>query len=444
MPYGILALVTLTLMLLYSVKLTLIVLISIAVYTTYRLIQFRSFRTANHEHIAADAKLDSILLETIRCLQSIKLAGKEVDREMTWRNQFVRSINTKAKVGRLSIRQDAVETAATGLEYVLTIYIGALVVIQGGMTIGMLFAFLAYRSHFSQSMTNIVDLILEYLMVGLHLERISDITSTHKEIEAASSSRMRLPLDGNLSFKALSYRYSSHDPFVFKSVSGSIAKGEKVALFGPSGSGKTTFLKILMGLTDPSEGEITIDGISISTLGIESYRHQIGSVMQEDGLFSGTLLENITFFETIPNIDKLRDACLAADILEDIEKLPMSYDTVVSDMGSSLSVGQRQRVLIARAIYRQPKILFLDEGTAHVGKDSEAKIMGYLCQQHFTCVFATHNPKLLQLADKVLIWDLQGKVSIRRRRPPVDVVEKPSELVQIQSRRCNASERARQ
>ncbi|MFK8018620.1 MAG: peptidase domain-containing ABC transporter [Pseudomonadales bacterium] len=430
---GLLALLTIALMFFYSAKLASVVIIAALLYSAFRIIQFRSLRAANMEHLVAEAKVESTFIETVRSVQGVKLAAKELDRQTVWANQFSRAIDTGAKVERLDITRESVHGVTQGVEYILIVYLGAKIVLAGGMTIGMLFAFIAYRAHFSKSFTSIVDLLLEYLMIGLHLERLSDITRTEKEVGSDRKSKLLLPIEGSIEVSDLSYRYSNNDPLIFSDLNLTVEAGEFVSIFGASGSGKTSLLTVLMGLSEPSSGSISIDGMDLKSLGMSSYRAQISAVMQEDTLFSGSLLENITFFDLSPDIKRVRQVCIAADILHEIERMPMSFDTLVTDMGTSLSVGQQQRVLMARALYQQPKVLFLDEGTAHVGKESELKIMNALRAMPITCIFVTHNPSLLSLADKVVIWSRRTGMPVVRK--PADLFAKKSRVTQLKNAR---------
>ena len=377
------------------------------------MLQFRPLRTANHENIAANATLDSIFIETVRALQGIKLSGKENDRQNVWRNQFSLCINSDARIGRLTISYEAINNMLTGTEHVLVIYFGAIAVLSESISIGMLYAFMAYRSNFSGAVLSIIDQLIQYWMLDLHLERLSDITQTEQEFGINSSSNLILPLTGALSTSEVSYSYSEKEPPIFKNISMQIDAGDFVAIMGPSGVGKTTFLKVLMGLLPPQEGEVLVDGMPFQSIGQKSYRHHISAVMQNDALFSGTLQDNVAFFDAVHDHGRVQKACEIARIHSEIVATPMGYNSLIGDMGSSLSVGQQQRVLIARALYREPKILFLDEGTAHVDAETELEILAGLKALGITVIFVTHNESLATLADQVIYWTESG-VSISR------------------------------
>lgn len=416
---GALAITTFALMFLYSPQLSLVVLVVVLTYAVFRIIQFRPLRNASLENIAARANQDSGFMETVRAIPSIKLVGKEQERQTSWRNQFVESINTEARIGRLTISYEAANNVLTGCEYVLLIFLGAKDVLNGMLTVGMLYAFLAYRSSFSGAVISLVNQLINYWMIGLHLERVSDITGTEKEPGTQIDSKLVLPMEGGLDARNLAYRYSPNTPYLFENFNIDIRAGDVVAIVGPSGIGKTTILKTLMGIAEPSKGELIIDGISLHEFGKKSFRHHIGAVMQNDVLFSGSIRENIAYFELDGSLEKVHQAAELACIATDIVTSPMGFNSHIGDMGSSLSAGQYQRILLARALYRKPTILFLDEGTAHVDTAIENKIMSNLKSLGITVVFVSHNPDLVVFADQIISWKDQSIQIVRNSQTEV-------------------------
>lgn len=200
----------------------------------------------------------------------------------------------------------------------------------------------------------------------------------------------------------VSFRYSETEPYVLEDINLVIAPGEFVTIMGASGGGKSTLLKIMLGLMEPTAGEVLIDGVPLSAIGARSYREQVGAVMQEDLLLSGSIADNICFFD--PEFDEHRMTACAelSGIHNEIMRMPMTYNTLVGDMGSSLSGGQKQRVFLARALYRQPRILFLDEGTAHLDTDNERHINRSLTHLRMTRISVAHRPDIAAGADRIL------------------------------------------
>ena len=399
---GLLATATLALMFVYSSTLTGVVLVSSAIHALFRVVQFRPLRNASYENITAQAKLDSIFMESIRSLQGIKLANKELDRQNTWRNQFVETINTDARIDRLTVYYEAASNCLTGLEYVLVIFLGAQSVLDSQISIGMMYAFMAYRSNFSDAFTSIINQAVQYKMLDLHIQRLSDITGTAREPGLETRSMLLLPVEGSIDLRNVSFRYANNEAPIFSNVNLKIGKGDFVVILGLSGAGKTTLLKVLMGMLAPCEGEIFVDDMPLRTLGHRSYRHHLAALMPQDTLFSGSLKDNISFFDLTPDHKRIESVCELVRVHDDIQRTPMGYDSLVGDMGSSFSEGQQQRILLARALYRNPKILFLDEGTAHLDEVTEQEILTNLRSLGITCIHVTHNRNILKYADKAI------------------------------------------
>jgi ATP-binding cassette subfamily B protein RaxB len=189
---------------------------------------------------------------------------------------------------------------------------------------------------------------------------------------------------------------------IFQNVNYTFKPGESVAIVGPSGGGKTTLMKNMLGLLETSEGCVLVDGVEINKFGLSNYRSQIGAVMQDDHLLSGSLMDNISFFD--PEMDEahvIKCATLAS-IHQDIEQMPMEYNTLIGDMGTTLSGGQRQRLLLARALYCKPKILFMDEATSSLDTKLESIVNNAVKQLNITRIIIAHRPETIRSADKVV------------------------------------------
>jgi ATP-binding cassette, subfamily B, bacterial CvaB/MchF/RaxB len=399
---GLMALGTLALMFVYSGRLALVALIAITLYVTLRLILFRPLRSRTDDQIHAQARQDSTFIETVRAIQSIKLFGREAERESVWQNRYAGFVNAGIRVGRLQVGFKAANDFIYALENVATIYLGARLALDGAITIGMLFAFMAYKQQFLDKVARLVEKGIDLRMLDLHLERLGDIALARCERGHDEPLNLGRPLVGAIQLRGVAFRYAEIEPFVFEDLDLRIEPGEFVAITGPSGGGKTTLMKLMVGLFEPTSGEVLIDGFPLHALGLQSLRAQIGVVMQDDHLLSGSIVENIAFFDPATSLSLVEACAEIAGIHADIMRMPMGYNTLIGDMGSTLSGGQRQRVLLARALYRKPRILFLDEGTSHLDPMLEAQVNAALATLAITRVIIAHRPQTVAAASRVL------------------------------------------
>lgn len=312
------------------------------------------------------------------------------------------------RLARLSISYQTAHNVLFGIERVGIIWLGALAVMNGSLTIGMLLAFFSFKDQFTQRISGLVDRIFELLMLRVHAERVSDIVMERIEpaerAQANGSSDEPLPTP-DIELKNVSFRYSDADPYVIKDLSLIIPAGECVAITGVSGCGKTTLIKIILGLLKPTDGEVRVGGVNVRKLGLPRYRQMTGSVMQDDHLFAGPLSDNISFFDPQPDQARVAECARLAAISADIDAMPMGYMTLVGDLGSGLSGGQKQRVVLARALYRAPRILVLDEATSHLDVTNEQTINNAIERLQMTRIMVAHRADTVAMADRVIILD---------------------------------------
>lgn len=398
---GVMAIVTLAVMLIYAPTLAGVVLVSLALLVAVRLGTFPWLRSLTNEGIQYQAKVDGIFLETIRGARAFKLFGRELERHGVWQNAYADSINNTVRVQKVGLNGTAGLSFLTGAEMLLVFYLGAGAIIRGEMTLGMLLAFLAYRSQFSTAAQSLVEQFFKFRMAGLHLERLADAVHQDGEPNLEAASRTSRALAGALELRGLSFRYAEHEAWVLKDVSLTVEPGQFAVFVGPSGGGKSTLLKLLMGLYPPGEGEVLVDGLPLATLGTRIYRERIGVVMQDDQLFAGTIADNIAFFDPEMDLARIEEVARLVSLHDEILRMPMGYMTLVGDLGSTLSGGQQQRVLLARALYRRPSILFLDEGTANLDVFAERRVMQALGTLGITRVMVAHRAGAIEGAERV-------------------------------------------
>jgi ATP-binding cassette, subfamily B, bacterial CvaB/MchF/RaxB len=414
---GLMAIAAGTVLFFYSTTLALVVIGAVTLDLIIVRLVFPSMRARMEEEIFAKAKEDSHLMETVRAATTIKLMGREAEREAAWRNFYAEVTNAGISVGKYEITLLLTQQIITGLQTIIVTYLAARMIISGqGFSVGMLFAFLSFRQTFTDRALALINQTVQFRLLGLHLDRIADIVTA--QAEPASAAPL-VEFKGAMRAKNVSFRYGSSDAYVLEDVTLDIAPGDFVAFIGPSGGGKTTFIKLLLGLNRPTEGFIEIDGHRARPENWRAWRANVGVVAQDDRLLSGTIADNIAFFDPDLDMDRVHAAAVAAQVHDDIVRYPMHYLTLVGDMGSTLSGGQRQRVLLARALYRQPKILLLDEGTANLDEKTEEAIADLIAQMHITRIIVAHRPALIRRAYHVFYVDGRSIRPVQSTAPQV-------------------------
>jgi ATP-binding cassette subfamily B protein RaxB len=399
---GLMAAATLAMIFVYSTHLALVVLTVFVLYAAVRLGLYRLFRKRSLATIETKAQENSTFIETIRAVQSLKIFNRESDRETQWLNRYADMVSANVRLGRTRIAFTTINDALFGLENVVTIYLAARLALSNSLTIGMIFAFMSYKQHFTEKAVQLLEKALDFRILELHLERLADIALSPLERGHDQLLAYTRQLQGRIELRNVSFHYAETEPFVLEDISFIIESGEFVTIMGPSGGGKTTLVKIMLGLLEPTRGEVLIDGIPLSTMGPRAYREHVGAVMQEDQLLSGSIADNICFFDPSFDQERMIQCAHLAGIHEEIMAMPMTYNSLIGDMGSSLSGGQKQRVMLARALYRQPRILFLDEGTAHLDVDNEKHINDSLKGLQMTRISVAHRPEISSGADRIL------------------------------------------
>ncbi len=405
---GVMAIATFAMMMVYSTTLTAVAACAVAVYGALRWTFYDPLRRATEEHIVHTAKQQSHFLETVRGVQSIKLFGRQEQRRSRWLNLVVDAVNTDLATQKLGLGFRTVSGLVFGVERVAIVWLGATLILDSAFSVGMLFAFMAYKDQFSARVAGLIDKMIDLRMLNLQGERLADIVLTAPEEESSS-----LPvdaLDASLEVRAISFRYSDMEPFVLLNCAFAVSPGESVAIVGPSGGGKTTLLKLMLGLLAPTDGKILAAGIDIQKLGIDRYRKLVGTVMQDDQLFAGSIADNVSFFDPSPDQAAVEHFARLASVHDDIVAMPMAYNTLIGDMGAALSGGQKQRILLARALYKRPRILFLDEATSALDVQKERAVNDAIRSLNLTRIIIAHRPETIASAERVIVLN-GGKVT---------------------------------
>lgn len=418
---GLMALVAATILFLYAPVLAGVVVAAVALNLAIALAFYPVVRARTEEQLVVSARERSHLMESVRAATVIKLMGREAEREGAWRNLYSGVINATVSIARFQIGANLLQTIVTGVSTVLVIFLGARTILAGaGFSVGMLLAFLSFRQTFSDRAVSLINQAVQFRLIGLHLDRLSDIVTARPEADAAAPPR--LEVQGEIAVRGIAFRYGPSDPLVLQDVDLTIAPGEFVAITGASGGGKTTLLKLLLGLREPTDGRILLDGQPATPELWRAWRRQVGVVSQDDRLLSGTIADNIAFFDPDLDMARVQMAAQAAQVHADILRTPMQYLSLVGDMGSSLSGGQRQRVLLARALYRGPRVLILDEGTANLDEATEAVIADLIASLPITRIVVAHRPALVQRAERVIAVAGGRALIVRQSAPGIAAV----------------------
>ncbi|MGZ5200660.1 MAG: peptidase domain-containing ABC transporter [Telluria sp.] len=417
---GLMALLALGMMTLYSGMLALVVVLSVAGYGLLRWLFYAPLRDASKERLVLAAKENTHFLETVRAMSTLKLFGREAERRAIWQNLKIDVNNRDIRTQKLAIVFRMLNTAIAGVQMLVVFYIGARLVTMNVLTVGMLMAFTSYSTTFSSRLFSVIDVLVNVKMLGLHAERLGDIVGTAVEPEVQLETDVRR-ITPSITLRGVKFRYGDAEPWVLDGIDLEIQAGDNVALAGASGCGKTTLCKIIVGLLEPVEGEVLIGGIPLRQLGLRTYRQMIGTVMQDDVLLSGSLLENISFFDSSADLERVQQCAQMAAIHDEIVAMPMGYQTLVGEMGSSLSGGQKQRVLLARALYKQPMILALDEATSALDLANERKVNAALAELRLTRISVAHRPDTMRAARRVITLSGGTVVNDREQVPLANV-----------------------
>lgn len=386
----------------YSEFLALISVATLAIYLAIRFIWFLPLKTATEAQIIHSARQETHFLETARGIRAIKLFQRQEDRRTSWLSLLINQVNLDLKAQQIHILYHASIGVLTGIETILVIYYGVSMVIDGAFSVGFLMAFIAYKSIFNLRVTALINKGFEVRMLQVQGERLADIVLTSSEPFSTEQQPINIVIDSSLEVFGLSYRYGDNEREILSGVGFKISAGEFVAITGPSGCGKTTLLHMILGILKPTSGRVLVGGIDIDKVGVETLRAMIGTVLQDDDLFSGSIADNICFFDHNPDQAWIESCAKMAAVDDDIRAMLMGYNTSIGDMGSVLSGGQKQRILLARALYKRPRILLLDEATSHLDIEKEREVNLAVGNLNMTRIIVAHRPDTIAAADRVI------------------------------------------
>lgn len=400
------SLVFVGIMLLYSVKLTFVSLGFLGIIAIIYLIITPELRARLEEKFQMGAHSNSYLVEAVTGVQTVKALAIEGSMIKKWEDKLAKYIKSSFNLAIMGNFTGAICGFLQKAMTIAILYIGVMLVIENKLTIGQLIAFQMFSGQFSAPMLRLVGLWNEFQQTLLAVDRIGDILNSPVEMQSKTAITLS-NVQGDIKLDNLSFRYNIESPNVLNNVNLHIKAGQKVGFVGRSGSGKSTLTKLIQRMYYTTEGTIYIDGIDIRNINPVWLRTNIGIVLQENYLFSGTIRENIALPRPNISMEGIVQVAKIAGAHEFISKLPKGYDTEVGERGSSLSGGQKQRIAIARALVSNPKILIFDEATSALDYESEKIIrdnMALISHGRTTIVIA-HRLSTIKDCDVIVCFD---------------------------------------
>ena len=397
--------VFIAIMLVYSKPLTLIVVLSLPCYVILSLSFTPLLRTRLHEKFNRGAENQAFLVETISGIDTVKAMAVESHWTRKWDNQLAAYVSSSFRTATVSTFANSGVTLISKLVTVATMYVGALLVIEGKLTVGQLIAFNMLAGQVAQPVMRLGQLWTDFQQTGISMQRLGDILNTRTELAGTKSALP--PLAGRITLESVVFRYRPDGPEVLKNIDLDIAAGEVVGIIGRSGSGKSTLTKLVQRLYTPERGRVMADGIDLALADSSSLRRQIGVVLQENVLFNRSIRDNIALADPGAPLESVIQAAKLSGAHEFILELAEGYDTMVGEHGSTLSGGQRQRIAIARALMTSPRVLIFDEATSALDYESERIIqdnMKAICKGRTVLIIA-HRLSAVRDANRIIVME---------------------------------------
>ncbi len=397
-----------TLMFIYSWKLALVTLISIPPFLILTFASTPFLKKMSREIFNATNAENSYLIEALNGVRTVKSMSVEKSVRWSWEERLSREIKQTYRGQIMGIQIQMISSTINTISSTALIWIGASLVISGEFTIGQLFAFNMLSANVISPFQRLAVLWNKIQEVGIAIERLCDVIEAKPEEDRDSHRQDIGKLKGYVKFKNVTFRYNKDaDTNILENINFEIKPGQTIALVGRSGSGKTTLSKLILGLYQPINGSIEIDGKDLTSISLHSLRSQVGVVDQDTFLFSGTVKENITLAKPGASQKEIERAAELAGADEFIRKMPMRYDTEIGEGGGMLSGGQRQRIAIARALLNNPRLLIFDEATSSLDTESEQIIQNNLekIRRDRSTIIIAHRLSTVRNADLILVLD---------------------------------------
>lgn len=384
----------------YSATLANVIIISVAIYAILACFHCKQISQLEREGVVTASDETTNLTETVQSVQTIKLYNLEQQQIDSWKERYTSSLNSNIDINTSKVLFKHVGDLVTNSSRLMLIYFAVSLMLDGLLSMGQFFAVFMYGGLLTARARELVNTVVEYQMLFIRLERLNDILEEDSEYKN-SDKPVKKELEGKVTVSNVSFRHQENKSDLIKTFNFEVNPGEYIAIVGKSGAGKTTMLKLILGLYKPRSGKIFYDNLDINKFSLRDLRKQVGTVMQEDFIMSGSIAKNICLSKDEIDKGRMIWACNIAEIKNDIDALPMQYETFVKPVGGVLSAGQRQRILLARAIYRNPKILVIDEGASALDPETELKINRNLKSLKMTRISVAHRIESIRHADRV-------------------------------------------
>jgi len=430
-----------TVLFLYNVRLTLLLIAFVIPILVLTVLVTPRVKKYAREVFAATTDAKSYLMESIGGAETVKGMGIERPVRLKWETKYAKALEVQFRSQSFNISMGFCGQLLNSATTISILWAGASLVLSRELTIGQLIAFNALMGSVLAPLMGLVGLWSLLNDASVAMERLGDVLDLEPEQKPEDlASRVVIPeLQGDIRFEGVYFRYGGTDtPYVLENISLDIKPGELIAIVGRSGSGKTTLAKLLVGFYPPSEGRLTVDGYDIGTVDKEYFRQQVGYVMQSNLLFSGTIAENIACGSDEPDRRRIEEVAKRADAHGFISKMPQGYQQLVGERGTGLSGGQIQRLCIARALYRDPRLLVLDEATSALDSQSESNIIANLDEilKGRTAVVIAHRLSTIMQANKILVL-YEGKVVEQGRHQ--ELVDRRGMYYELVQKQLNAA-----
>ncbi|MBP2616644.1 peptidase domain-containing ABC transporter [Chryseobacterium jejuense] len=398
-------------LLVYSVNVFLIFIVGTLIYLTYIFLFFKARKQVDMNYFALMGKDQGFWIETINNIQEIKINNYETSRKLQWDEIQAKLFKQNLQMQSITNRQNVGAQVIDNLKNVSITFYCALLVINAKMTLGELLSIQMILGMLNGPIQQLVQFFLSFQMAKLSFSRIREIRSLSEEDNYTSNNNVTLPSSGTLKFSNVYFQYSARQPYVLQNLNFVIPEGKTTAFVGDSGSGKSTILKLLLRLYEPSSGDITVGEMNYKHISIANWRDECGSVFQNGKIFNDTVINNIVLNANNIDYKLLKRVVAIANMTQEIENMPLGYKTKIGENGRGISGGQKQRILIARALYRNPKYIFLDEATNALDSINEKNIVTSLSKVFLnkTVVIVAHRLSTIMNADQIIVMK-DGKI----------------------------------